>query len=458
MNNKAIIVVIIIAAVAIVAVAAFMLTNNEKSDDTTDYSDFNVATTRNLVFGNANNDNYLNEADLDFIQSIVDKKIVWDNLKYPLADTNTDGTVDSKDVTLLKKILNGESATVYYLNWYKDKASVLYPVTGPITVDYSTAYDMFVILGCLDQIVGTRDSQALVDNYNDTLYPGLSEHCKSISNDAGVMDPERIYARGTKLVLGDPYDATNELTAALKKMDPTINVMQLPVNRVMNDIDYTHTIVTLGVLMNRQSYTADYVKYVEEVEGEIKESIVDSGATTKSLIIAYNPSSPNSISLDCLSTFVMQYTDVMNPLKLPFEMAVDRVARERGGMYTNLEMAKILEIDPDVIIIDTYNLAGANITPEEYYKIVSEKVSYFKETRAYKENHIITIAFEVLGGTAGIACLPMIGTYVWGDEIFDEDKSWDYINNYYRNFTNMGKNVDMSKVTGYAPEVWGATI
>jgi ABC-type Fe3+-hydroxamate transport system substrate-binding protein len=458
MSNKVVIAIVAIVVVAVVAIAAFVVLNNDKGSDTPGYSEFNVAKTKNLVFGNANNDNYLDKTDLEFIQSIVDKKTVWDNDKYPLADTNADGIVNGDDVTLLKKILNGESCTVHYINWYKDKASVLYPVVGPITVDYSTAYDMFVILGCLDKVVGTRDNANLIANYNERLYPGLKSHCVCISNDANVMDPVKIFATGSKLVLGDPYDATDELAAALKRMDSSINIMQLPVNRVMNDIDYTHTIVTLGVLMNRQSYTANYIKYVEQVEEQIKNSIVESGAATKSMIIAYNPSSPNSISLDCLSTFVMQYTDVMNSLKLPFYMPVDRVARERGGMYTNLEMAKIMEIDPDVIILDTYNLAGADITPEEYYAIVKEKVEYFKETRAYKENHIITIAFEVIGGTAGIACLPLIGTYIWGDATFDEDKSWDYINNYYRNFTNMGKNVDMSEVTGYAPEVWGATI
>ena len=458
MDNKVLIAVVVVAIVAIAAVAAIVLSNNGNSGGNSQYDDFNVEVTRNLVFGNANNDNYLNQDDLKMIQDIVDKKIVWDNVKSPLADTNADGIVDADDVTLLKKILNGEKCTVHYINWYKDKASVLYPVDGPITVDYSTAYDMFVILGCLDKVVGTRDSQALIDNYNERLYPGLKSHCVCISNDANVMDAEKIYATGSKLVLGDPYDATDELTAALKKMDSSINVMQLPVNRVMNNIDYTHTIITLGVLMNRQSYTTEYVKYVQEVEQQIKKSVTESGATTKSLIIAYNPTSPNSISLDCLSTFVMQYTDVMNPLKLPFEMAVDRVARERGGMYIGLEMAKIMEIDPDVIIIDTYNLAGASITEEEYHKIVKEKVEYFKETRAYKQNHVITIAFEVLGGTAGMACLPMIGTFVWGDEIFNEKESWDYINDYYRNFTNMGKDVDMAKVIGYAPEVWGATI
>ena len=200
------------------------------------------------------------------------------------------------------------------------------------------------------------------------------------------------------------------------------------------------------------------IKYVEEIEAEIKSSIIESGASTKSVIIPYDPKSANSISLDCLSTFTMQYTDVMNTLKLPFYMPLDRVAREKGGMYTNLEMAKIIEIDPDVIIITTYNLAGAEYTPEEYHAIVKEKVEYFKETRAYKQNHIITVAFEIIGGTAGVACLPMIGNYVWGDNAFDMDKAWDYINTYYRNFTNMGKNVDMSKKVGYAPERWGATI
>ncbi|MBR6204188.1 MAG: hypothetical protein IKQ60_03895 [Candidatus Methanomethylophilaceae archaeon] len=70
----------------------------------------------------------------------------------------------------------------------------------------------------------------------------------------------------------------------------------------------------------------------------------------------------------------------------------------------------------------------------------------------------MTIAFEVIGGTAGISCLPLIGSFVWGEKVFDKAQAWDYINNYYRSFTNMGKNVDMTKIRGYAPELWGATV
>jgi len=461
-DKKIAMIAAIVAAIAIIAVAAVLLMNNngnnDSGDDEISYEGFNVSKTRNLVFGNANNDNYLNDEDLKMIKSIVNKELVWDNVNYPLADTNADGVVDNKDVALLEKLLAGEKTTAYYMNWYKDVASVYFPVTGPITVDYSTAYDMCVILGVLDDLVGTRDAATLIPNYNPILYPGLSSHIVSISNDAGVMDPVRIYETGSKLVIGDPYDATAELTSALKRMDPNINVMQLPVNRVMNGIDYTHTIITLGVLMQKQSNTADYIKYVEDVEAEINKSIVDSGATTKTMLLAYNPKSPNSIDLDCLSTMTMQYTDVINILRLPFVMPVDRVARERGGMYTGLEIAKIMEIDPEVIVIDTYNLAGSNISAEEYKAIVTEKVEYFKETNAYKNNKIIVTAFEILGGTAGISILPLIGTYIWGDDTFSEEKGWDYINYYYRNFTNMGKDVDMREKIGYPPEVYGATI
>jgi ABC-type Fe3+-hydroxamate transport system substrate-binding protein len=462
LNSKAAIAIVAVIAVAIVAIAAaLILTSNNGGDNKpsgSDYSDFNVQTTRNLVFGNANNDNYLDHKDVDFIQSIVDKKTVWDNVKFPLADTDANGIVTSADVTLLKKFLNGEKATMHYVNWYKDKASINYPVKGPVSVDYTTAYDMFVILGAFDQVVGTRDADNLIANYNETLYPKARSQIHSIRDDAGNMDPEKMFALGTKLVVGDPYDATDEVARAMKAMDPEVNVLQLPVNRVMNGIDYTHTIITLGVMMNRQANTSKYIDFVESIESQIKSSITDSGASTKTMLLCYNPSSPNAISLDCLSTFVMQYTDVTNALRLPFEMPVERVARERGGMYTNLEMAKIMEINPEVIIIDTYNLAGADISASEYESIVKEKVEYFKETNAYKNNKIVTIAFEVIGGTAGISCLPLIGSFVWGEKVFNKDQAWDYINNYYRNFTNMGKDIDMTKVRGYAPELWGATV
>lgn len=459
MEKKYLYAVIAVVVVIIVVAAAAVLVSSS-DDDSTDstYSGFNVASTKNLVFGNANNDNYLDQSDADFIQEILDGKRVWDNVNYPFADTDADGVVTADDLTLLNKFLNGEDATMYYMNWYKDISSINYPLSGPISCDYATVYDMCVILGVLDWVVGTGDSATAIPDYNETMYPGLKERVVSVRSDAGRLDAERMFAVGTKIVLGDPYDATDSVVQSIQSMDPEVNVVKLPINRSMNDIDYCHTIITLGVMMNRQSSTADYVRFVEDVESEINRSIVESGAATKTLILAFNPSNPNNLSIEALSSHLMQYTDVINVLKLPFTMPVDRIDRANGGWLTGLDIEWFMDVDPDVIYIDTYGLVTKGLSKAEYQEIIDTKVGYFKETNAYKNNMVFTCAYEVLGGAPGIACLPLIGSYIWGNDIFNEDKAWDYLNYYYRNFTNMGSDVDMAQMWGYAPEHYGATI
>ena len=458
MDKKMTYIVIAVVAIVVVAAAAVALMGSQGGSNNGKYSSFNVVSTKNLVFGNANNDNYLNNDDVTFIQDIVDKKTTWDNLAYPLADTNADGIITADDVTLLKKFLNGEKATMYYMDYYKDISSVKYPVSGPISVDWDTAYDWAVILGVLDQVKGTRTAASNFANYNDTLYPGLKDRIVSIRDDSGNMDVEKMYAIGTKLVIGDPNNVTDKVVEGMLKVDPECNILKLPTNRSMNDIDYCHSIITLGTMMNRQDAIKDYVKFVEDVEGEIRNSIVNSGAATKTLILAYNPSNPNNLSIEALSTHLMQYTDVVNVLKLPFTMPVDRIDRVNGGWLTGLEIEWFIDKNPDVIYIDTYGLVNKNYTKEEYQAIIDTKVGYFTNTNAYKNNMVFTCAYEVLGGVPGIACLPLIGSYIWGNDVFNEEKAWSYLNYFYQHFTNMGADVDMSKLWGYAPEHYGATL
>lgn len=456
--------------------AAFMLTQNNggnsSSSTTTDaqvdveadplYADFNVKSVKCLMFGNANNDSYLNADDLTLLNKYVDGSETWDIKKNPLADTNADGKVTKEDADLLDKILKADSSTeqfeVKYLNFFKRVSTSLFPLKGNITVDYSTAYDMAVILDILDLVVGTRQSAEQISKLSDTLYPGLKSHLKNVTNDANRFDGEKLLANNVKIVLGDPYDTPQSLIDTMAKLDKKCTVLQLPVNRVINNIDYTHTIITLGALMDIQENTADYAVYVNNVETKVMNAIKDAHATSKTMVIAYNPSSANNIGLDCLNTMQMQYTDVMNSMKLPLTYALPPMARYLGGMYTGLEAEYLAEVNPEIIILETYNLAGADITKAEYVDIVKEKLSYINVTNAYINNNVIVIPFEVIGGTAGISTLVLMGNQIWGDAYFDETEGWNLINEYYQKFTNMGDSVDMKTKFGYAPEQYGKTM
>ena len=86
--------------------------NDSSDDNTIDYltpdsgkAKVSSVDTKLLVFGNANNDVYLDEKDVQFIQDIVDGKTKWDKEKNPFADTNADGKITAEDVVLLKRFI-----------------------------------------------------------------------------------------------------------------------------------------------------------------------------------------------------------------------------------------------------------------------------------------------------------------------------------------------------------------
>ena len=116
MDNKTTIIIAVVAVVIIAAVAAFVVMNNngggsEPTDDDKEY----FIDTQLRVFGNADNNDYLDKADLTFIKNIADGKEKWHSSLNPLADANVDGKVDSKDYDLVQAFLDGKEGTMYSL-------------------------------------------------------------------------------------------------------------------------------------------------------------------------------------------------------------------------------------------------------------------------------------------------------------------------------------------------------
>ena len=98
MNKKLFAVIaVVIVVVAAVAIAMAMGGSEKKSEALT-------GSGRLLVYGNADNNDYLDDKDVETIQKIVDDG-KWDKEEYPLADANHDGAVTKDDVYYLKKLL-----------------------------------------------------------------------------------------------------------------------------------------------------------------------------------------------------------------------------------------------------------------------------------------------------------------------------------------------------------------
>ncbi|TQS85234.1 MAG: hypothetical protein A3208_04465 [Candidatus Methanoprimaticola hominis] len=122
MDRKITAILAVVLVVVIAAAAAIALTGGDKGEDipVVEKGPYNLnditlpLSTRLVVCGNADNNDVIDENDLKMIQDIVDGKAVWDKEKYPLADAYPDGTIDQKDIDLMKNILAKKTCWVYY--------------------------------------------------------------------------------------------------------------------------------------------------------------------------------------------------------------------------------------------------------------------------------------------------------------------------------------------------------
>ena len=115
MDNKvmaiAAVAIIVVAAIAVVAFALPGKDNKSNSDPNEGFGTDTV-----VIYGNANNDSYINSDDKDMVQDIVDKKSTWDRSKNPFADANCDGQITKEDVDKIQMIMDPDLATRGKLN------------------------------------------------------------------------------------------------------------------------------------------------------------------------------------------------------------------------------------------------------------------------------------------------------------------------------------------------------
>ncbi len=434
-SQKTIIMVAVVAIVAIAAIGAvFMLNGNDKSDESsTDPSDFLTAksgtatvssiNTKLLVFGNANNDVYLNNDDVSFIQSIADGKSSWDKKSNPLADTNADGEVNDLDVKLVKEFIAGKNAPMFYLDSNLSTCKIQFPLTGKICVTQTIDADMLKILGKYDLITATT-----MDSIDESKYPGSS---KWVDVGTYPYDYEKVVAAGITITLGQPYDYDETFDNLVKNGYGSyrLDTVKLHEARYMHGVDSIACTVTLGALMNcgsNETYK-EYLKYVSNID-EVLQKATKNITEKKSyaLVLSHATSSPSDVGIDNQATADENYADVamVENLKMINSYPITNESYIRG-----LTVEDILKYNPDVIFVEESN---GTKTYEEY-KAAVEKIAQYFISAGYT-GKIIGIHWSVCGSTASTAALPLLATYIYGDKDYSEDSAWGDLVKYYNSF------------------------
>ena len=457
-NQKIIIVIAVVVVVAIVAACAFVLTsgdgNKDPSDEKDDTPETSLYLTKNsgtvklsevdtnlLVFGNANNDNYLDDKDVDYIQKIVNGKSKWDNTANPFADTNADGEITSDDVNLLKRFIAGKKSSMFYCNSEMDTKQITFPLTGKISVTQYNDVDMLKICGKEDMIVACSDMTPDEENY-----PGSSKW-----KDIGTYpyDYEKIVAAGVTITLGQSYNYDENFE---KLVADGYDTYPIDIVKLFEARWYYHSIgsiactVTLGALLNSlnddtyKSYLM-YIDNVQEIIDNATQDVPEGGAPSCVLILNYSDS-PADMCIRATYSGVINYNDsaTLEMLKVPSSYVSDVQSKLKG-----ISIEEILKTEPDFLIMEECDVA-----PLEDCKADMTNIASWLQKAGFK-GKIIGVHYNNFGNAPALCALPLLAKMIYGLDSISDDEAWNYMVDYYNNYLGMHYTLETIKTSMYAP-------
>ena len=414
MEKKTTAAVAVLAVIILIGASYVVISNNDKDGGDDDKI---TATGRVPIYGNVNNDDYLNSADLTALKQIVKDKEdgkAWDKTTYPYADANHDGDVTSEDVTYLETILEKKVSTkLYYVNTWGTVSSCNYPDTtkGNIGTMYWEQASLTVLLGLWNTRVTACGSGSLSDLTN----PGWSELYSYDSNGGKGYNAsvETVLASATNsakvvsLVAYMQGDGTaKDIYDAAIESGSTMNVL-VPSNA--NDLSY---VLTMGILLGAEEKAQEYVSIVdgnieymkEKTAGYTSETaptvmvVMLKAATTTSDILVLGPSSTGS------ANGLYKYM-----VKTPSKVIEPDPAT---SFYTQVTADWIVQQNPDYILFCSSGLwssSDSDATVQSKAQAAAEK--FFGGTQAYKNGHIICTANGTMNSfIGGFAFLDLIQT------------------------------------------------
>lgn len=439
MDVKSAKIVAILAVVAVVTAGAAAIVLNNNEDDTKKRT---YGSERLLVYGNANNDDYYDQDDVDHINQIIDTG-KWDKDKYPFADTNNDGAVDKEDVEYLENFLNGGKGRMYYIDHFGNTSYFNYPLGDrniAVVGSSSSGYHGLVagqMLGFYDKITAADSSLRTMD---ETIYPGVSK-MRDIgrynSEDCSTM-VDNIIDAGCSVVIGGTYQPMYD---ALRAVPGEYDHILLYTSAFIasGGPDVVAKIMTMGVLLDCADEARKYAAYYDDMNKYIQDSVKN--LEEKSFVIAYQ-SNMTTTFVDTIGSDPSRWCG--DTWMLAHHLPLNDVAEHKGSGFYEVENETIMSNwDPDVLFIVVSG--NTEIEAEKAKMMFQERADYFKNSRAYKNGMVFGAYFGVIGTALGAGQLALLSSYIWPGS-FDEDKGWDMLQESFDN--NLINHVDVRK-SGY---------
>ena len=430
-----------IVAVLVVAIvagaggsAAFMIMNN-------DHKIIPEVEATVEIYGNANNDAYINSDDVDLLNSIAESGY-WDSSKYPFADADLDGFITKKDAEIAQKIIDGSECTVYYKNYFGESQPLSYPMKGlPIGLTYWQQAEMMAALGLWDLVkVGPHNYEAWYDHIypldNITLYTAKNSHNSGVTDDAS----EKFASSKVKVIVATPTEANR--TALQKFVDKGVNVIYLWYTG-----DWSiPTMMTLGILLGATEKAQEYYDFANDVINTINDRL--DGHTRKTALVCSNGV---SLGADAVHTTFSIHSNPHEGNYYFTNLVANAYTNsssltEFGASSRTMEWLLLHDQEFDYLGVwvnqsgfaNGAEYSGKMITQDDYNKRFDDKVDGYSQTTAYKNGNMFAMPYDMLGGISGYGLVLTIAFVMYPD-LFTLDEAQDKLQEWFDRFTTAGQ-------------------
>ena len=244
------------------------------------------------VYGNADGDYKIDSKDVDVIKKIINNEEGYNLEKYPLADAYKDGVVDDKDVEQVEKIIaggpsDGTQMTVWHINHntdttkYPDGQYVVdtkWPVTKAIANGAANAMVVYKMVGLDENIVGINYSTSSPPD--SVVYPNFAA-MESLGSSTTSLTESKVTAcvannPGTTAVLtadNKSYLASGTNEAYIEgtlKMD-VIRIQHAAVD----PNEYSSALLLLGFLFKKDTNAVEAADWITNVYKSLDDKIKD---------------------------------------------------------------------------------------------------------------------------------------------------------------------------------------
>ncbi len=419
MNRTSIIIVCAIAIAIVAIAAAAVLLTQEKSDE---YRSSD-STGRLMIMGNANNDDYLDQSDIDALEKLKGTSD-WAN-DHPLADANNDGSITQADIDMVKRMVKREAMDIYYA-YSSDSGLNISKVSYPIKNYLMVGDDVSI---ALQSISATSKCKGVaVSDFSDPInsWVGNLAHIGDKSTSADVALATIVADKDTVLI-------TSAASRYLTNQDAFelagIKVIRMNLGTgTSGNIAANYGLLTMGYLLGLEDKANEVVKFSDDLIKQIQDKVGGIQDSKRAKAIVANRTAN-------ISGKTSEYYYIA-------KLAGAKNMIDENSSYTSFNVSKgddwLYGMDVDYIL----HFTSLGYGDADKQKTFSSYDTNFKETDAYKAHN-----YYLMNANMPTAIGVAFSAAAMYPDLFSEDFGYNALNEYIQKYTCLPSGYD-AKTSG----------